>query len=256
MTTPLSRSARELIERAVTDERELRADGARRARLKRALLSGVAASGAGLLGSTSQAAIGAQAASGAAPLLPLVKGLAVGLLLSGAVAGSVHLATEPRSQPPPAPSLANSGAVARRAELPPVAGQAAPSAPPASVEASAPQKARATMAAAVVVASEPSASSVPQGPALRAELELMSQVQAALRDNLGARALSLLERYDDSFPRGQLGAERLAAEVFAACQVGDVARARRAATLFLQRDASSPLAERVKGACIDVERAR
>jgi hypothetical protein len=252
MTAPLSRSARELIERAVTDERMLRADGARRARLKRALLSGVAASGAGLLGSTSQAAMGAQAANGVAQLLPLAKGLAVGLLLSGAVAGSVHLATESRSPPPP-PPFASSGAVPKRAELPPIAGQLAPSAPPASVEPSAPQKARAAMAPAVVAASEPS---VPRGPALRAELELMSQVQAALRDNLGARALSLIERYDDSFPRGQLGAERLAAEVFAACQVGDVARARRAATQFLQRDASSPLAERVKGACIDAERAR
>jgi outer membrane protein assembly factor BamD (BamD/ComL family) len=94
------------------------------------------------------------------------------------------------------------------------------------------------------------------GSTLRAELELMSQVQTALRDNRGVRALSLLERYDDAFPRGQLGTERLAAEVFAACQVGDVARARRAATKFLQRDASSTLAERVKGACIDSERAR
>jgi hypothetical protein len=84
----------------------------------------------------------------------------------------------------------------------------------------------------------------------------MSQVQAALRDNRGAQALSLLERYDDSFPRGQLGTERLAAEVFAACQVGDVARAGRAATRFLQRDSSSPLAQRVKGACVGSKPAR
>jgi hypothetical protein len=254
MTDPLSRSAREMLERAVADERLLTADDARRARLKRALLSGVAASGTGLLGSSaSQAAMGAKASSGVAPLLPLVKGLAGGLLLSGMVAGSWHLVAPARSRPPPPLSRSNRSAVVERAELPAVAAQAAPASSVASVLSGAPPKARVAVATAVAAPSEPSAT---PGSTLRAELELMSQVQTALRDNRGVRALSLLERYDDAFPRGQLGTERLAAEVFAACQVGDVARARRAATKFLQRDASSTLAERVKAACIDSERAR
>lgn len=245
MTAPLSRSARGLIEQAVADERALRADDARRARLKRALLSGAAASGAGLLGSsTSQAATGAQAASAVAPLLPLVKGLGVGLLLSGAIAGSWHVLAEPSSP--------THVVVEKPAELPPVASQVPAVALPESVAPSAPVKARAVAPAAVTEPPPPSPS-VGQSPALGAELELMSQVQAALRDNRGARALSLLARYDDSFPRGQLGTERLAAEVFAACQVGDVTRARGAATRFLARDASSPLAERVKGACAKAE---
>lgn len=84
---------------------------------------------------------------------------------------------------------------------------------------------------------------------LRAELELMSEVQSALRDQQGARALRLIERHDAEFGQGQLQQERLAAEVFAACQVGDRSRARDAATRFLGSDRTSPLALRVQGAC-------
>jgi hypothetical protein len=84
---------------------------------------------------------------------------------------------------------------------------------------------------------------------LRAELDLMAQVQEALRDAQGARALELIARYDARYPSGLLETERLAAEVFAACQVGDAARARGAARRFLARDSASALAARVKSAC-------
>jgi hypothetical protein len=84
---------------------------------------------------------------------------------------------------------------------------------------------------------------------LRAELDLMSQVQAALRDRRAGQALELIERHDAVFGQGQLNQERLAAEVFAACQLRDRARARSAAARFLASDTSSPLALRVRGAC-------
>jgi hypothetical protein len=263
MTEPLSREARGLLTQAVSDEGALRADTARRARLKQALLSGLAASSAGLVAGTTEAAVGVKAASGA---LSLVKGLAVGLLVSGGIAGGFRLALSSDTEAPPA-TLASSATAPARAEpaklaevappaaaTSPVAETQAPTAP-ASIEASAP-KARAALSANAVEPVDAAKPADSVAPALRAELQLMSEVQAALRDNSGARALTLIERYDGAFPQGQLRGERLAAEVFAACQVGSVARAQRAAAQFLSRDSSSPLAARVQGACINAEQGR
>jgi hypothetical protein len=266
MTEPLSREARGLLTQAVNDEGALRADAARRARLKQALLSGLAASSAGLVAGTTEAAVGVKAASGA---LSLVKGLAVGLLVSGGIAGGFRLALSSDTEAP-VPTLVSASSaatpgrmdpakLAEAGAVPPVVvapvTEAASPAAPASVDASA-AKARALLPAS---AAEPADAAKPpesSAPALRAELQLMSEVQAALRDNSGARALTLIERYDGAFAQGQLRSERLAAEVFAACQVGNVARAQRAAAQFLSRDLSSPLAARVQGACINAEQGR
>lgn len=265
MTEPLSREARGLLQQALSDEGALRADAARRARLKQTLLSGLAASSAGLVAGTTEAAAGVKATSGAAQLLPLVKGLAVGLLVSGGVAGGfrlalssdVDVATAPIASSAAAPKLPEAAKVAVAAPVaePPVSAEQTPPAAPAAADSVAPGQGR----VAAVPSAEPSdaaKSAESAAPALRAELELMSQVQAALRDNQGARALTLIERYDGTFPLGQLRNERLAAEVFAACQLGNVARAQRAAAQFLQRDPSSALAARVKAACIASEGAR
>jgi hypothetical protein len=263
MTEPLSREARGLLTQAVSDEGALRADTARRARLKQALLSGLAASSAGLVAGTTEAAVGVKAASGA---LSLVKGLAVGLLVSGGIAGGFRLALSSDTEAPPAPLASSATAPARAepAKLPEVAPPAAATSPvvetqaptaPASIEAGAP-KARPALSANAVEPVDAAKPADSVAPALRAELQLMSEVQAALRDNSGARALTLIERYDGAFPQGQLRGERLAAEVFAACQVGSVARAQRAAAQFLSRDSSSPLAARVQGACINAEQGR
>lgn len=265
MTEPLSREARGLLGQAVSEEGALRADAARRARLKQTLLSGLAASSAGLVAGTTEAAVGVKAAGGA---LSLVKGLAVGLLVSGGIAGGFRLALSSDAETP-TPPVASSAVAAERAEPAKLADavQAAdasprvdqtPPAAPAFVELSTPANVRAA-APASSTQPEPSTAAKPAesaAAALRAELTLMSEVQAALRDNQGARALTLIERYDGSFAQGQLRNERLAAEVFAACQVRSVARAQRAAVQFLSRDSSSPLAARVKAACINAEPAR
>jgi hypothetical protein len=86
-------------------------------------------------------------------------------------------------------------------------------------------------------------------PELRAELELMNQLQAALRDGAASRAEQLIAEHTARFPRGQLVLERQAAEVFAACQLGDAVRARRLARAFLSLDGKSALAARVRASC-------
>lgn len=266
MTEPLSREARDLLEQAVSDEGALRADLARRTRLKQTLLSGLAASSVGLAAGTTEAAAGVKAASGAAALVTLVKGLVVGLLVSGGVVGGFRLALSSDAQvatpqvassaapkPPEPAKLAES---AQRADESALADETPPSAVPVAVDSGAHNRARTAAPALSVEPVDAAKPAESAAPALRAELELMSQVQAALRDNRGDRALTLLERYDSTFALGQLRNERLAAEVFAACQLGNVTRAQRAAAQFLQRDSSSALAARVKAACIVSEGAR
>jgi hypothetical protein len=100
-----------------------------------------------------------------------------------------------------------------------------------------------------VEGTEPAVADADAASELRAELDSMQQIQAALRDQRGAAALELIRAHDQRFPRGQLGSERLAAEVFAACQAGDLARAEAARARFLSRDTDSPLAQRVRATC-------
>ena len=89
---------------------------------------------------------------------------------------------------------------------------------------------------------------VRQSSPLVQEITLLEKVQSELRAGHGRAALALLDK--SAAPAGgQLQAERLAAEVFAACQVGNVERARAAARLFLSKHASSPASARVKSSC-------
>jgi hypothetical protein len=247
MTDELSRGARAMLERALADEWELTPGAGKRHQLKRALLQAAAVSGAGSA-SLAKAALleGSRTAgtlAGSAPFFSLAKGVAVGLLLSGSLIGGAHvLSTSP---PPTRSSAAPRASAPSRSEL-----RAAPSnAPP--IEEPVVAKAPPAPTAPPPLPAKPPVSG-PSGsadPALRAELALMTAAQAALRDGKAWQALRLLERYDAEFPGGQLSRERLAAEVFGACQVGDRARAARAAKRFLQHDSDSALAQRVKQAC-------
>ena len=88
------------------------------------------------------------------------------------------------------------------------------------------------------------------------EIALLEQVQVALRAGNGARALSLLDQNSPQPGSGQLGAERLAAEVFAACQAGDRERAARAARRFLQAYPATPASARVRASCAGPEAER
>lgn len=91
------------------------------------------------------------------------------------------------------------------------------------------------------------------GPApvsLDSELNLLRQAQEDLRLGLPARALNRLADFERRFPKSKLDQERQAIEAIASCQVrpgpASLARAHR----FLQKTPLSPLAARVRSACL------
>ena len=247
MTNELSDQARAMLQRALVEERPLLPDAGRRARLKRSLLQSAVVAGAGKAAAAPLAAGGAApgAVSGVGALLPLVKGVGIGLLLTAGAVGGARIFSAP-----PAVQATPSALPAPRVvpAMPASTARSDSATAPFSVVVDANQ---APSAAAPAARSPSSAASPSTEPVagLAAELQLLSAAQAALRDGRGAAALELLERYDRTFPSGQLQGERFAAEVFAACQSGNRARAARAAEHFLQRDDSSVLAERVRRSC-------
>jgi len=246
MTRELSDEARSLIRHAVAEERP--PGPAHRERLRHAILARAAAGGVVTL-------VGASVAKASTPSLFSVVATSVGVGFGAGLVliGAAELALNPSATAPradPTTGVAARGTNEPRAALArPLPSAMAPAAtvPPASSEASEePSPVNTAAAEARELEVAPSATA---GSALRAELDLMAQVQEALRDGRGARALELIAHYDTQYPSGMLETERLAAEVFAACQTGDAARARRVAARFLARDSVSALAERVKHSC-------
>ena len=258
MTRELSDDARALIRAAVSEEP--RPDRDHRARLRRQLQ--VRAAAGGVL--TFAGASVAKAAGGASVLSTVAAFVGLGFGAGLVLAGAAEVALGPSAAPLAtdhsavlAPQARTSpAAAATRPTVPPLAESVAPATPEpqdvkrveddAALELAS-GKAR-TVGSATPASASASASATPS-PSLRAELDLMAQVQGALRDGHAARALTLIARYDLQYPNGSLTNERLAAEVFAACSIGDRARAQRAAAAFLARDSVSALAGRVKKAC-------
>lgn len=255
MTDELSRQARALLERALAEERVVAPDTARRARVKRGLLGAATLAAAGRAAAAPIAQVAAQGAAlpgalGAAPWVTFTKAIAVGVLVSAGLIGGLRQFTSPPATSTSRVASAQNSAPPRLTSTPSATPRAEPS---VSVSAAVPAGAA---SAPMRVSGSPPAPPVPPSepaPGLGAELQLMTAAQAALRDGRAAEALALLARYDRAFPSGQLLNERLAAEVLAACQLGDRARAQRAADRFLQRDASSPLAARVRRSCVAVQ---
>jgi outer membrane protein assembly factor BamD (BamD/ComL family) len=100
------------------------------------------------------------------------------------------------------------------------------------------------------------AASLPVSAELAEELANLRRVQEALRAGRGAEALRLLDAGSSRLDQGQLRQERLAAEVFAACQSGEVERARRAARRFLDENPATPSAARLQSSCVGAELGR
>jgi hypothetical protein len=255
MTRELSDDARSLIRAAVAEERG--PDRAHRARVRRELEVRVAAGGA----LTFAGASVAKAAAGHSVLATVTSFVGLGFGAGLVLAGAAQVVLSPNAAPlaPESPAKLAASARTSHAEfaLPPPApplAESAASAAPEPHEVRRPGentalelpsgKTRALGDAALPGENARASSS------LRAELDLMAQVQGALRDGQAARALELIARYDARYPSGSLVNERLAAEVFAACSIGDRARAARVAALFLARDSVSALAGRVKKACL------
>ncbi|HEX6271825.1 MAG TPA: hypothetical protein VFZ53_02240, partial [Polyangiaceae bacterium] len=89
--------------------------------------------------------------------------------------------------------------------------------------------------------------------ALHEEAALLQRVQQELRAGRGAEALRLLDASSERLERGQLRQERLAAEVLAACQTGDRARALQSARAFAAENPATPSAARLRGSCVGAE---
>lgn len=89
-----------------------------------------------------------------------------------------------------------------------------------------------------------------QESSLSAEVESLREIQAFLAAADGTRALAASDRYLAEHHTGTLRDEHLAARVLALCMVGDPARARTAARLFVATSAASPLLPRLAHSCV------
>ena len=247
MSRELSEQARAMLERALAEERPRLPGATRRAQLNRNLLGGAVLAAAGRAAAAPVIQLAAPGAvvpgtGGVASLLTFGKGLVVGLLVSGGIVGGTQYLTSAPAKVTPSVALAASRAAPVEPTAPVVSARVASDVLLLPAEKPAVSATTPTRSPGEGLPAEPA-------PGLSAELSLLTATQAALRDGRGAEALSLIDSYDRKFPGGQLLGERLAAEVFAACQVGDRARATRAAQRFSQRDSSSVLAGRVRRSC-------
>ena len=253
MSDELSAEARALIRGGVSQESPV--GPSRRARMKHALLAKalLVAPHAAAQVATAGAALSSEMALSKL-VIWAAKGAGAGVLVAATTYGVAQVASAPVPVPvatvaPHSPNVvSHSGRGANVVEDDGIGSD--PVAFPPATAASASSSQRGTPASASALP----AASTTVSRSLSAELLLMADVQRALRDAQANRALELVARHAAEFPDGQLVNERLAAEAFAACQSGDVARARRAAALFLARDSTSSLALRVKKTCTTGER--
>jgi hypothetical protein len=83
-----------------------------------------------------------------------------------------------------------------------------------------------------------------------AELALIEAAQQSLQRAEPQRALEQLAQHARSFPRGVLGSEREGLRAIALCDAGRTATGRAARDTFLERHGSTPIAARVRKACL------
>lgn len=92
-------------------------------------------------------------------------------------------------------------------------------------------------------------STVPPQSTLLAEAHILRDAQRALRQNDANRALHILDRHQDQFPRGILSQEREGARLIAQCQTQQAASVQRDARNFIAAHPQSPVSARVRAAC-------
>jgi outer membrane protein assembly factor BamD (BamD/ComL family) len=83
-----------------------------------------------------------------------------------------------------------------------------------------------------------------------AERKLLAAAQVAIRNKKYPSARAILKQHRSEFPKGILAPERNAALAIALCLDGQDAQGKKAANRFLRRNKTSPLAQRVKAACL------
>ncbi|MCH9682236.1 MAG: hypothetical protein K0V04_12430 [Deltaproteobacteria bacterium] len=89
----------------------------------------------------------------------------------------------------------------------------------------------------------------PAVASMRAELELLSRAQSALRSGRANEALKLVAEHARRFPHGAVSQERAALEVAALCEAGRTEQGRAVAAKFARAYPRSPLGARVREAC-------
>jgi hypothetical protein len=163
--------------------------------------------------------------------------------LGAATVGPVGYYTYRQLQPEPAPYVAPAApAVAKVA-------QRAPAPSPA------PEQVAAEMAPAVDELPPVEAPSAPAAradratsqSALAAELAALDQARARLDSGDASGALSLLDDYSRTYPRGRLALEAEVLRIDALAKKGQSAAAAKRAEAFLRRHPNSVLASRVRG---------
>jgi hypothetical protein len=134
MTNELSDQARAMLERALVEERPLVPGAGRRARLKRSLLQSAIAAGAGKAAAAPLAAGAATQGigTGVVALLPLAKGVGIGLLLTAGAALSARILSAPPAVPVSTPSALPAPRVLRASTAETARSEAAPA--PLSVD--------------------------------------------------------------------------------------------------------------------------
>ena len=233
-----------------------------RARVRaRVLLKVAAASGvASALATTAANAPGALAAgtaAGTASVAPpaaatggTLAGLAAGswkigaaiVTVVGAVGGTAWIATAPKADP--APSVAVQKPAPAKPQKKPGADEPRPeTAPEATAEKPKPQRIRARSA-------EPSPSAESKQDDFDSELALLTDAQRALKRGDPEAAIEALKQHESDHPEGALARERSGVRAVALCESGKTAEGKREARRFLSRNPKSPLAARVRAACL------
>jgi hypothetical protein len=254
MIDELSPEARDLIDRACQEERVPQASELRR--IRNNVVFGVAPA-AVLLGA-------GEVAAAAAPMsvLSLVGLAAKGALLGTAVAIAGYAVQRIESAPRPAPVHALPAAKVETPEPPalPQPATVSPDSRESVSPARAPARSGVTEKTPASNASSagageqlPSVGTLPDSAELLEEVNNLRRVQELLRAGRGVDALTVLDASSSRLGQGQLRQERLAAEVFAACQSGQGDRARDAARRFLLENPATPSAARLKTSCVGEE---
>jgi hypothetical protein len=241
----LGREARAILEEGKSGDDPTPED---RARMRRALMTAIAAGGAATA-AVEGAAQGAEKtaeAAGAAKTAGAVWKLLLGLAVVGAAGGGLILrqSTPAVSAPPPGPVEVQHEAQARGIVEPPALEEPAPSVP---VEPAPPAHAMAPPAAKR--SPVPTKAPATAEDTLEAEMQRLREAHGALNNGDPARALALLDAQSTDFEGGQLREERAAARVLALCKLGGTDRAGEEARHFLRDNPRSPLADRVRAAC-------
>jgi hypothetical protein len=229
----LSPETEEVLRRARQGERMPQA---RKRRLKGTVLARIAVASTATLA----AGQGAATAMGAGFVAKAI----VGVALVGSLGAGSYLALRPARHPAAAPAHApRVVAAAPPRSAPSPAPPLVQAEPPAEAEPPAPTKAPPRAHPTAARREAPDATST-----LGAETALLRDADRALRAGDTATALARLDEHAARFPKGVLAPERSAERLIVLCQLG-VADP-RAVAQFLAARSGSPLAARVRRACV------